>query len=275
MAFLQDITLGQYINRESLIHRLDPRVKLLSLICLGIGLVFLKGVFCLSCLSLLLLTIILLADIPFKVWFKGFRIFIWFFIIMLIFYGWTGYRSSESMIILLKLKKGFLTGILAAARWAIFIGFCFLLTMTTTPSELTWTLHVLLNPLQKIRFPVHDMSVMAGLALHFLPLLKEEADRLIKVKKIRGLAPDSGALSERLHYMIGLVPDLIHRIFYRSEKISLAMEARGYSDKKVEGYETMSPWEPLSRKDFSALAILVFYLIFVWIIRRFFILWKI
>ena len=271
MGFLQDITLGQYIYRNSLIHSLDPRVKLLSLICLGIGLIFLKGVFCFSCLSLLLLTVILLADIPLKIWLRGFRIFIWFFIIMLIFYGWTGYRTSESIVILLKLKKGFVVGILATAGWAIFIGFCFLLTMTTTPSDLTWTLHVLLNPLQKIKFPVHDLSIMSELALHFLPLLKEEADRLIKVEKIRGLAIDSGTFSERLHNIIRLIPNLIHRIFYRSEKISLAMEARGYSDKKTDGYKTMNSWEPLSRKDFSALAILILYLVFIWIINRFFI----
>jgi energy-coupling factor transport system permease protein len=189
---------------------------------------------------------------------------------MVIFYGWAGYSSSASIAILLKLKDGFFLGILAAARWALFIGFCFLLTMTTTPSDLTWTLQVLLNPLQRIRFPVHDLSVMAGLALHFLPLLKEEAERLVKVKKIRGMAIDSGVLSERLHHIIGLIPILIQRIFHRSEMISLAMEARGYSDKKANGHETIGLWEPLSRKDFWALAVLVLYLIITWCIHRFF-----
>ncbi len=109
MGFLQDITLGQYIYRDSLIHSLDPRVKLLSLICLGIGLIFLKGAFCLSCLSLLLLTIILLADIPFNV-VQGFPH------LHLVFYHnayilWMDrIYSSGSVVILLKLKKGFLTG---------------------------------------------------------------------------------------------------------------------------------------------------------------------
>lgn len=275
MAFLQDITLGQYIYRSSLIHNLDPRVKLLSLICIGISLIFLKGMFCLSCLSLLLLATIFLANIPFGLWFKGFRILIWFFIIMLIFYGWAGYRSSESIAILLRLKKGFFLGILVAARWAIFIGFCFLFTMTTTPSDLTWTLQVLLNPLKRIGFPVYDLSVMAGLALHFLPLLKEEAERVVKAKKIRGIAIDSGAFSERLHNIIGLIPILILRIFHRSEMISLAMEARGYSDKKPNGHEIIGLWEPLGRKDFWALAALIFYLLIIWCINSFFITGKI
>ena len=275
MGFLKDINLGQYIYRNSHIHNLDPRVKLLSLIFLGTGLIFLKGVFCLSCLGLLLMALIFFADIPFGIWFKGFRIFIWFFIIMLIFYGWAGYNSSEFINVLLKLKTGFLSGILAVARWAIFIGFCFLLTMTTMPSDLTWALQVLLNPLRKIRFPVHDLSVMAGLALHFLPLLKEEADRLIKVKKIRGITIDSGAFSEKLHKIIGLIPILIQRIFRRTELISLAMEARGYSHKDIIKEEQLGFWEPLSKKDYRALAGLAIYLIIIWCISRFFIMGKI
>lgn len=275
MGFWKDITLGQYFYRNSLIHNLDPRVKLLSLSCIGIGLFFLKGVFCLSCLSLLLIVIIFLANIPFGMWFRGFRIFIWFFIIMLIIYGWAGYCSSESTAILIKLKESFFLGILAVARWAIFIGFCFVLTMTTTPSDLTWTLQVLLNPLQRIRFPVHDLSIMAGLALHFLPLLKDEADRLIKAKKIRGIGIDSDSFSERLRYIIGLIPILIQRIFHRSEMISMAMEARGYSEKKTSGKEPIVFWEPLSRKDYWSLAALILYLIITWSISRFFIAGKI
>jgi energy-coupling factor transport system permease protein len=194
---------------------------------------------------------------------------------MLLFYGWAGFSSSESIDVLIRLKTGFLSGILASVRWAIFIGFCFLLTMTTTPSDLTWALQVLLNPLHKIRFPVHDLSVMAGLALHFLPLLKEEADRLIKVKKIRGTAFDSGTFTEKLHNIIGLIPILIKRIIRRSEVISMAMEARGYSYKNTNAQEIMGFCEPLSKKDYSALAVLTVYLIIIWFISRFFIASKI
>ncbi len=94
---------------------------------------------------------------------------------------------------------------------------------------------------------------------------------MIKVKKIRGMAIDSGSLSEKLHNIIGLIPILIQRIFRRSEVISLAMEARGYSDKNTNGQETMGFWEPLSKKDYRSLAILVIYLIIIWCISRFFI----
>jgi len=275
MGFLQDISLGQYISRKSLIHNLDPRVKLLSLIFIAIGLIFLKGIFCLICLGILLFATIFFSKIPFSLWSRGFRIFIWFFIIMLIFYGWAGYRSSASIDIFFKLKKGLSLGILASARWAILIGFCFLLTMTTTPSDLTWALQVLLNPLKRLRFPVYDLSIMAGLALHFLPLLKDEADRLVKAKKIQGIAIDLSSFSERIHNIIGLVPILIQRIFHRSEKISMAMEARGFSDKKAIGYETIGLWEPLSRKDLWALTVLVFYLLTIWCISRFFLVGKI
>ena len=188
---------------------------------------------------------------------------------MLIFYGWAGYRSSASIDIFFKLKKGLSLGILASARWAILIGFCFLLTMTTTPSDLTWALQVLLNPLKRLRFPVYDLSIMAGLALHFLPLLKDEADRLVKAKKVQGLVFDSDSFSERVHNIIGLVPTLIQRIFHRSETISMAMEARGYSDKKAVGQETIGLWEPLGSKDLRVLVLLILYLLTIWCIYRF------
>lgn len=268
MAFWHDITLGQYIHRESFIHRLDPRTKLLSLGIISSGLIFLKGVFPLLCFCLLLFLTLRLSRIPLKVWFQGFRIFVWFFIIIIFLYSWSGYHSSGVGSILLKYKTGLLQGILAAVRWAILIGFCFILTTVTTPSDLTWALEYLFSPLTKIRVPVHDLSMMAGLALHFLPLLKEEADRIIKVKMMQGVSFDSGSYPERVKNMIGIIPILIHRIFHRSERIALAMEARGYPDKKAEAHHRDVFFEPMSRKDMWVMIWMIIYLFAVWGIER-------
>jgi len=173
MSFWKDIALGQYIYRESPVHRLDPRVKILSFIMIWIGLFFLKGIFGLLSIGLLLFTVLFLSHIPGRIWLKSFLIFSWFFIFIVIAYGWNGFLGTgHSPTSLLTVGNSLWIGALVAMRWAVFIGFCFLLTMTTTPSDLMRSFQFLLHPLNKIRFPVHDLSFMAGLTLHFIPLMK-------------------------------------------------------------------------------------------------------
>ena len=193
---VRDIALGRYIHQDSFIHRLDPRIKLLSLCAIGAGLLLLKTMVSLLMLGLLLVCVLMISHTPVKSWLRGFLIFGWFFAILIFLYGWRGYSGANFPLPLgVRIHYGLLAGIAAASRWAILIGFCFLLTMTTPPSDLTWTFQALLGPLRTIGFPVDDISIMAGLSLHFLPLLKEEADRLIMVQRARGIRFESGSFS--------------------------------------------------------------------------------
>lgn len=270
MTFLKDITLGRYIYRESFIHNLDPRVKLISLILIGVGLIFLKGLFPLILLSLFLLYTLNISRIPFNIWYRGYRIFLWFFLIMILFYGWSGYQNSQPHIHwLFRLKNGLSIGLLASVRWAILIGLCSVLTMTTTPSEITRALESLLNPLRKIRFPVHELSIMSGLTMHFLPLLKEETDRLIKAAMAQGIDFNEPGFSKRLHNILGIISPLMQRLYRRSEAVAMAMEARGYSYNKGRGEGKISLSEPMNRKDIWALILVFVFLIAIWSINRF------
>ena len=270
MFLRKDISLGQYFYCESFVHNLDPRVKLLALFVIGLGLIFLGEDIALLFFGIFLFYIVFISRIPFAVWYKGFRLFLWFFSIMILFYVWSGYCSSQpDMHLLLRLKNGLSLGVMAATRWAILIGFCFLLTMTTTPPEITLALESLLNPLRKIRFPVHDLSVMAGLTMHFLPILKEETDRLIKARMVQGIDFNSDNLVERLHNIISLISPLIHRLYRHSETVAMAMESRGYCYSKAKGARNIYLAEPMHKKDILSLVSVVIYIIIIWCICRF------
>jgi len=271
MGMVRNIALGRYIYQESFIHRLDPRVKLLSLCAIFAGLVLLKSMVSLLMLGLLLVYVLMFSHVPVRAWLKGFRLFIWFFTVLMILYGWHGYRGADLLLpICLRIRYGILAGVIAATRWLLLIGFCFLLTMTTSPSDLTWTFQALLGPFRKVGFPVDDISIMAGLSLHFLPLLKEEAERLIMVTKARGIRFDSGGFFERVRHIIGLVPPLLIRIFRRSERIAMAMEARGYADTGRDGSGIDGITTPLGHTDVYAFGCLILYLAGAWCIERFF-----
>ncbi|MBN2374316.1 energy-coupling factor transporter transmembrane protein EcfT [bacterium] len=234
MFLKRDISLGQYIYRESFIHNLDPRLKLISLFVIGIWLIFLKGNIALLFFCLPLIYMVFKSRIPFKIWYKGFRIFLWFFFIILFFYIWSESRPFQiDIAFFLRLRNGLSSGVLAAIRWAILIGFCLLFTMTTSPPEITTALESLLKPLKKIGFPVHELSIMAGLTLHFLPVLKEETDRLIRIKTVQGIDFEADNFIERLQNIIRLISPLIHRLFRHSETLAMAMESRGYSYNKA------------------------------------------
>lgn len=268
---MRDIALGRYFYQDSFIHRLDPRIKLLSLCAIGAGLILLKTVISLLMLGLLLACILMISHVPVKAWLKGFRIFVWFFAILVLLYGWRGYRDAGlTLPMWSRIHFGLLAGMTAAIRWLILIGFCFLLTMTTPPSDLTWTFQALLGPFRRIGFPVDDISIMAGLSLHFLPLLKEEADRLIMVQKARGIRFDSGGYCQRARRIIGLVPLLLIRIFRRSEKVALAMEARSSADTGSDGRGSEGIGTPMGRKDVYAFGCVLLYLTGAWCIERFF-----
>ncbi len=265
MAFWHDISLGRYIYRESLIHHLDPRVKLISLLFLGTGIIFLKDPLSILFLGIFLIFTVALSRIPYKTWYKGFRLFIWFFLIIISFYAFSGYSSSESSINLL---LSLLNGILIIIRWAIMIGFCFILTMTTTPPEIAYALEKLLSPLKKIKIPIHDLCIMCSLTIHFLPLLKEEIDRIIKARMIQGIDFSAGSITERVHNLAGLVTPLIHRLYRRSENMALAMEARGYSCHGTKGNRNSYLFKPISRKDTLILILILIFLITLWCINR-------
>jgi energy-coupling factor transport system permease protein len=258
MHFLKEISLGRYVHQDSCIHHLDPRIKIISIFLFAMLLFFSKGyVSPLFLLSLLFITVER-SKIPFTIWLKRYKIFLWVFLVMLFIYGVSGYRDlplSQNRI--MRVEAGVITGGAMLLTWAILIGFSFLLTMTTTPQEITWGLESLLHPLKKIGLPMHELSLMAGLVLYFLPILMDETEKLIKTENVQGDTFIHKGIAERLHSCIELFALLIQRLYKRAETISLDLETQEYSPHQSK--VTFS--KPLRMSDIYALVLVVVFVI--------------
>ncbi|MBS7176118.1 MAG: energy-coupling factor transporter transmembrane protein EcfT [Clostridiales bacterium] len=226
---LRDITIGQNFPGKSVIHRMDPRMKLIlslvyivMLFCVGTEIGFLVPI-------VFLIVAIQISKIPMKMVLKGIKPIlplIIFTAVLNIFFV-----SGTPLV-----QWGFLTisleGILVALKMVIRIIFLImgtsLLTYTTSPIALTDAIEQLLKPLNKIKFPVHEMAMMMTIALRFIPTLIEETDKIMSAQKARGADMESGGLRQRIKAMIPILIPLFVSAFRRAEELALAMECRCY-----------------------------------------------
>ena len=227
---LNNITRGQYYPLKSVVHALDPRVKILLLIA------YIAGVFIVPDLTGFILVVLYLAlacklsKLPFRLLIKGLKplrfILIFTFILNLFFTG------GETPL----LNLGFATltreGLINAVRYSLRLIFLVLgsslLTLTTAPVTLTDGLERLLSPLKVLHFPAHEMAMMMTIALRFIPTLLEEADKIMKAQSARGADFESGRLFERAKAMVPLLVPLFVSAFRRAGDLAMAMEARCY-----------------------------------------------
>ncbi|HIS95996.1 MAG TPA: energy-coupling factor transporter transmembrane protein EcfT [Candidatus Ventricola gallistercoris] len=227
---LNDITLGQFFPGDSAIHRMDPRMKLILTI------VYIVGVFMVSNLlgyliSLLFLYIVVrISGIRFSYLVKGIKplrfILIFTFVLNLFF------AKGETVL----LSLGFFTLTAEALSYATYFALrlVFLvmgtsvLTLTTSPVQLTDGLERLMHPLQRFRFPAHELAMMMTIALRFIPLLLEETDKIQKAQMARGADFETGNLIARAKAMIPLLVPLFVSSFRRANDLAMAMEARCY-----------------------------------------------
>ena len=227
---LNDITLGQFFPGDSAIHRMDPRMKLILTI------VYIVGVFMVSNLlgyliSLLFLYIVVrISGIRFSYLVKGIKplrfILIFTFVLNLFI------AKGETVL----LSLGFFTLTAEALSYATYFALrlVFLvmgtsvLTLTTSPVQLTDGLERLMHPLQRFRFPAHELAMMMTIALRFIPLLLEETDKIQKAQMARGADFETGNLIARAKAMIPLLVPLFVSSFRRANDLAMAMEARCY-----------------------------------------------
>ncbi len=227
---LNNITLGQYYPAESVVHRLDPRVKIILLIA------FVAAVFLVSNLSGFVLIAIYLAAacrlsrLPVRLLIKSIKplrfILIFTFILNLFFTGGTTELVNLGFAVLT--KEGVLNAIRYSLRLVFLVLGSSLLTLTTQPVTLTDGLERLLSPLKVIRFPAHEMAMMMTIALRFIPTLLEEADKIMKAQSARGSDFETGKLLERVKAMVPLLVPLFVSAFRRAGDLAMAMEARCY-----------------------------------------------
>ena len=227
---LKDITLGQFFPGETIIHKLDPRTKLLFMITYITSLFMAKGFVTYAFLFFVLITCITISRIKPGAILRGLRpvfiiILITVFLNIFFIKGETVLFQYRALVIT---QEGIMTAVFMAARFMMLIISTFLLTYTTSPITLTDGLERMLGPLKKIKLPVHEFSMMMSIALRMIPTLIEETDKIMSAQKSRGADFETGGLIKRAKAILPLIIPLFISAFRRADELATAMESRCY-----------------------------------------------
>ena len=255
---LTDITIGQYFPGDSIIHRLDPRIKILMTIIL-ITALFLIARFTGFAIFLGFVTIIILvAGLPIKKILKGLKP-IFFLVILTLFLHVFLTKGGDVLwqwrFISIE-EEGLYTGLFMVSRILLLIMFTSLLTLTTSPLQLTDGIEYLLKPFKRFGVPASELAMMMTIALRFIPTLLEEADKIMKAQKARGADFESGNIIKRAKNLIPLLVPLFISAFRRADELALAMESRCY--RGGEGRTRLHELA-LEKKDIIALIVVILF----------------
>ena len=256
---LKDITLGQYYQTESVIHRLDPRVKLVGTICYIISLFLVNSVWGYLVAAIFLAVVIKLSNVPFKFMVKGMKAILFLLMLTVAFNMFL--TPGEALISIWKLtitKEGLRLAIMMAVRLSFLIIGSSVMTLTTTPNNLTDGMENLMKPLRKFKVPVHEIAMMMSIALRFIPILMEETDKIMKAQIARGADFESGNIIKKAKALVPLLVPLFISAFRRANDLAMAMEARCYR-----GGDGRTKMKPLVYKkaDRVGYCVLVLYLV--------------
>ena len=227
---LKDITLGQYFPGNSIIHRLDPRTKLIMLIVYIVALFMATSWVSYGLMFVFLALVIRISTIPLKSIVKGMKPLVMILVftgILNLFFTTDGEVLVDFWIITIT-TGGLSRAVMMVARILMLITCTFLLTYTTSPIALTDGLEALLKPLNHLKVPVHELSMMMCIALRFIPTLIEETDKIMCAQKARGADFENGTLMERAKALIPILVPLFISAFRRADELATAMECRCY-----------------------------------------------
>ncbi|MCF2555349.1 energy-coupling factor transporter transmembrane component T family protein [Faecalicatena contorta] len=255
---IRDITIGQYYPAKSILHRLDPRVKLVSTLLYLISLFLFKSIPGYLVATLFLAAVIQVSKVPFKHIVKGLKPIIMLLLITVIFNLFLT-RSGDVLFhkwIITITEGGLVTAVYMAIRLVYLIIGSSLMTFTTTPNELTDGIEKLLYPLNKIHVPVHEVAMMMSIALRFIPILLEETDKIMKAQIARGADLESGNMIQKAKAMIPILVPLFVSAFRRANDLAMAMEARCY--RGGEGRTKMKPLQYHSRDRIAYIVVIVY-----------------
>ncbi|MDO4262294.1 MAG: energy-coupling factor transporter transmembrane component T [Eubacteriales bacterium] len=244
---LRDITLGQYYPAKSVIHQLDPRVKLVTTMIFIISLFVAKGAAGYVIATVFLAAVIRMSKVPFRFMTKGLKAIM---MLLLVTVAFNLFLIDGDVVLwrfgfLRITDKGVRTAIFMAVRLIYLILGSSVMTLTTTPNDLTDGLEKLLGPLKVLRVPVHEISMIMSIALRFIPILLEETDKIMKAQIARGADFESGNLIQKAKAMVPLLVPLFISAFRRANDLAMAMEARCY--RGGEGRTKMKPLHYESR----------------------------
>ena len=227
---LKDITLGQFFPGNSIIHRLDPRTKLIFLIVYIVALFTASNWISYGLMFAFLVLVIGISQIPVKSIVRGMKplLFILIFTGVLNVFFTAGETVLVSVWVITVTLEGIVRAIFMMARILMLITGTFLLTYTTSPIALTDGLESLLGPLKKLHLPVHELSMMMCIALRFIPTLIEETDKIMCAQKARGADFENGSLMQRVKALVPILVPLFISAFRRADELATAMECRCY-----------------------------------------------
>lgn len=255
---LRDITIGQFYPANSIIHRLDPRVKLFGTILYLVTLFIAKNPLIYLGAALFLLLCIRLSTVPIKYMLKGLKSILFILALSLIFNLFL--TDGHVLIKVWRFEityEGILQAVYMGIRLLLLILGSTLMTLTTTPNNLTDGLERSLGFLKKIKIPVHEIAMMMSIALRFIPILIDETDKIMKAQTARGADFESGNIIQKLKAMIPILVPLFISSIRRAFDLATAMEARCY-----QGGEGRTKMKPLKyqKADMGAYLVLFLYL---------------
>ena len=265
---IRDITIGQYYPTDSVIHKLDPRVKIVCTLLYLISLFLFKSVLGYVICTIFLIAVIRTSKVPFRFITKGLKPIILLLLITTIFnlfFTTTG-NILVSVGFIKITEDGLRASVYMVLRLIYLIIGSSLMTLTTTPNELTDGIERLLRPLNKVRVPVHEIAMMMSIALRFIPILLEETDKIMKAQIARGADLESGNIIQKAKSMIPILVPLFVSAFRRANDLAMAMEARCYR-----GGDGRTKMKPLiyKNRDYVTYGVMILYLIVVIGVGRF------
>lgn len=226
---IRDITLGQYFPGDSVIHRLDPRTKIIWTFFYIILLFFMKTAVGFAAFIVLTAVIIALTKIKVKYILRGIRPILFLLIFTsLINIFMTGETPLFKIWFLTATKEGVIFAALMALRLVLLVAGTSLLTFTTSPISLTDGIERLMSPFSKIGVPAHAIAMMMTIAIRFIPTILEETDKIMKAQKARGADFESGSIVSRARAMTPILIPLFISAFRRADELAIAMECRCY-----------------------------------------------
>lgn len=264
---ISDITIGQYFPGNSIVHKLDPRMKIILIFLLIVSIFICKNIAGLGAIILFSVILVLISKIPFKTVLKSIKplvVIILLTAVLNIFYG-----KGDALVQLGKLKitaDGIETAVFMAVRIITLVVISSLLTYTTSPTELTDALERLLKPLKLIKIDVHSIAMTMTIALRFIPTLIEEIEKIMSAQKSRGADLESGGLIHRAKALIPVLIPLFVSAFRRAGELAYAMECRCYHG--GEGRTKMKVMK-LSARDFLSLAAVIVFMVIIVLINHF------
>lgn len=264
---LRDITLGQYYQTDSVLHRMDPRTKLVGTLIYIVSLFIFRNAGAFLIATVFLFAVIKMSKVPFKYMMRGMKSIFMLLMLTVVFNLFL--TPGIPLVTFWKItisEEGLRIAVFTAIRLVYLIIGASIMTLTTTPNHLTDGMESLMGPLKVFKVPVHEVAMMMSIALRFIPILLEETDKIMKAQAARGADFEHGSIIKRAKSLVPILVPLFVSAFRRANDLAMAMEARCY--RGGDGRTKMKPLK-YEVRDKVSYVVLIAYFVLVIVAGRF------